>query len=67
MPVARGDFQRCTIYPFEIKEILPEQKTIDIKKKIVDANLIHEFLIIKKSKTNLFQPEASVKIKNIRT
>ena len=34
MPVARGDFQRCTIYPFEIKEILPEQKTIDIKKKL---------------------------------
>ena len=33
MPVARGDFQQCTIYPFKIKEILPGQKTIDIKKK----------------------------------
>ena len=28
----RCDFQRKTIKPFKIKEILPEQKTADIKK-----------------------------------
>ena len=30
--VVRNDFQQKTIKPFKIKEILPEQKTLDIKK-----------------------------------
>ena len=30
--VVRNDFQQRTIKPFKIKEILPEQKTVDIKK-----------------------------------
>ena len=30
--VVRNDFQQKTIKPFKIKEILPEQKTVDIKK-----------------------------------
>ena len=30
--VVRNDFQQRTIKPFKIKEILPKQKTVDIKK-----------------------------------
>ena len=30
--VVRSDFQRKTIKPFKIKETLPEQKTVNIKK-----------------------------------
>ena len=30
--VVRNDFQQKTRNPFKIKEILPEQKTVDIKK-----------------------------------
>ena len=30
--VVRNDFQQKTIKPFKIKEILPEQKPVDIKK-----------------------------------
>ena len=32
MPAAVSDFKRRIIYSFKIKEILPEQKTVDIKK-----------------------------------
>ena len=32
MVAVRCNFQRKTIKPFKIKEILPEQKTADIKK-----------------------------------
>ena len=31
-PPAGSDFQRRTIYPFKIKELLSPQKTFDIKK-----------------------------------
>ena len=30
--VVRSNFQQRTIRPFQIKETLPEQKTVDIKK-----------------------------------
>ena len=31
-PAAGSDFKRCTVRPFKIKEILPQQKTVNIKK-----------------------------------
>ena len=32
-PPAGSNFQQRTIYPFKIKELLPQQKTVDIKKR----------------------------------
>ena len=34
IPVARSDFKLRFIYPFNIKETLPQQKTIAIKKMV---------------------------------
>ena len=32
LPAAASDFQRRTVQPFKIKEILPQQKSVNIKK-----------------------------------
>ena len=44
--VIRSDFQRRTFRPFKIKEILPEQKTVDIKK---NGQIIKTINVRKKS------------------
>ena len=43
----RNDFQRRTIKPFKIKEILPEQKTVVIKK---NSEIIKTINVRRKSK-----------------
>ena len=43
----RNDFQRRAIKPFKIKEILPEQKTLDIKK---NGEIIETINVRRKSK-----------------
>ena len=50
--VVRNDFQQKTIKPFKIKEILPEQKTVDIKKngkimKTINARRISKYFSCK--------------------
>ena len=50
--VVRNDFQQKTIKPFKIKEILPEQKTVDIKKngkimKTINVRRISKYFFCK--------------------
>ena len=47
MVEVRNDFQRRAIKPFKIKEILPEQKTLDIKK---NGEIIETINVRRKSK-----------------
>ena len=47
MVEVRNDFQRRTIKPFKIKEILPEQKTVVIKK---NSEIIKTINVRRKSK-----------------
>ena len=50
--VAKSDFRRRTIRPFKIKEILPQQKTVNIKK---DGQVIK--IINVRRNQNIFQVE----------
>ena len=45
--VVGNDFQRKTIKPFKIKEILPDPKTVDIKK---NGEIIKKINLRRKSK-----------------
>ena len=50
--VARSDFRRRTIRPFKIKEILPQQKSVNIRK---DGQVIK--IINLRRNQNIFQVE----------